>query len=75
LAQPEGPRIGFAVPRSLGGAVDRNRIRRRLREAVRLCLEGLNPQWAIVFHPRRRVKVAPFTEILDEVDRFFRSCK
>ncbi|MCZ7535592.1 MAG: ribonuclease P protein component [Acidimicrobiia bacterium] len=29
------PRIAFAVPRSVGGSVVRNRVRRRLREAVR----------------------------------------
>lgn len=30
------PRIGFTVTSKLGGAVRRNRIRRRLKEAVRL---------------------------------------
>lgn len=28
------PRFGFAVPRQVGGAVDRNAVKRRLREAV-----------------------------------------
>src|SRR5579872_5376637 len=31
-----GPKIGFTAPRGLGGSVVRNRIKRRLREAVRL---------------------------------------
>src|SRR5947209_18105334 len=30
-----GPRIGFTLPRALGGSVVRNRIKRRVREAVR----------------------------------------
>jgi ribonuclease P protein component len=32
---PEEPRVGFAVGRRIGGAVIRNRTRRRLREAIR----------------------------------------
>src|SRR5262245_33758668 len=34
------PRFGFTVTKKLGGAVIRNRIRRRLREAVRLAGDG-----------------------------------
>jgi ribonuclease P protein component len=30
------PRVGFTVSRKVGGAVERNRVRRRLREIVRL---------------------------------------
>ncbi|HEY3552009.1 MAG TPA: ribonuclease P protein component [Gaiellaceae bacterium] len=37
--EPAEPRIGFAVPRAAGGAVERNRIKRRLREVWRDRLE------------------------------------
>jgi ribonuclease P protein component len=39
--EPGVPRVGFSVGRKLGGAVIRNRIRRRLREAIRPLLERL----------------------------------
>jgi len=38
-----GARVGLTVSSKVGGAVTRNRIKRRLREAVRLELAGLPP--------------------------------
>jgi ribonuclease P protein component len=38
------PRLGFAVPKSVGNAVVRNRIKRQLREIVRVKLEGQPPK-------------------------------
>lgn len=35
------PRVGFTVTRKVGTAVERNRVRRRLREVVRLSAAGL----------------------------------
>ena len=69
-----GPRIGFTVPRALGKAVVRNRIKRRLREAVRLRLERLSPEWSIVINPRRKAMEAPFPELKREVERLFLRC-
>ncbi len=65
------PRVGFSVGRALGGAVERNRIRRRLREAVRLRLAQLAAPMDVVIHPRRSVLKAEFTELLNEVGRAF----
>jgi len=69
-----GPRIGFTTPRALGKAVARNRIRRRVREAVRLHLAQLSPEWSIVFNPRRKAMDAPFPELEREVERLFLRC-
>lgn len=68
-------RFGFTVPRALGKAVQRNRIRRRLREAVRTQLAAAPAHWAIVFNPRRSVLEAPFEDLRREVGRIFAQCK
>jgi ribonuclease P protein component len=70
----DGPHIGFTVPRAIGKAVVRNRIKRRFREAVRSCLGGLNPQWSIVINPRRKASEAPLPEIIREVSKLFARC-
>lgn len=73
-ASHDGPRIGFTAPRALGGAVVRNRIKRRVREAVRLRLDRLSPQWEIVFNPRRAAMDSPFNELTREVEKLFLRC-
>ncbi|MGO9095076.1 MAG: ribonuclease P protein component [Bryobacteraceae bacterium] len=74
-AETQGPRIGLTTPRALGKAVLRNRIRRRMREAVRRQLCQLEAQWEIVINPRRAVLKAPFPELFREVGRLFCRCK
>ena len=39
--EEDGPRLGLAVSRQLGGAVERNRLKRRLRAAFDELAEGL----------------------------------
>ena len=73
-AEAGGPRIGFTVPRAVGNAVARNRIRRRMREAVRLELERLNPEWSSVINPRRKTLEASTEAIRREVERLFQRC-
>ena len=72
--QPDGPKIGFTVPRAIGKAVVRNRIKRRVREAVRSALDRLSPQWSIVINPRRKAFDAPMPELRREVEKFFLRC-
>lgn len=41
--------MGFSTPRTLGGAVQRNRVRRRLRELLRERLAGrIGPGWDLL---------------------------
>ena len=68
-----GPRIGLTVPKALGKAVDRNRIKRRLREAVRAALPLLTAPVDVVLHPRRTVIDLDFTQLKREVATVFRS--
>jgi ribonuclease P protein component len=64
-------RVGFTVGRTLGGAVQRNRMKRRLREAVRISLPAGNIAVDVVINPKRSVLNAEFTGILSEVRRAF----
>jgi ribonuclease P protein component len=64
-------RVGFTVGRTLGGAVQRNRMKRRLREAVRVSLPAGNIAVDVVINPRKSVLDADFTSILNEVKRVF----
>jgi ribonuclease P protein component len=67
-----GPRVGFTVGKVLGGAVERNRIKRRMREAVRRSLSACQGPIDIVFNPRNSVLTLPFAELLSEVTRGMR---
>ena len=69
LAATGGPRVGFTAGKALGGAVERNRIRRRLREAVRRHLRELKAPAEIVFHPRKSALRADFFQLEAEVMR------
>ena len=62
-----GPRVGFTVGRVMGGAVLRNRIKRRLREAVRHNLERLTLAVDVVINPKKSALEMPFPELCDEV--------
>ena len=69
-----GARVGFTVGRVLGGAVERNRIKRRLREAVRLrrgaltgAVDGVGVD--VVINPKKSVLTLEFRVVLEEVGR------
>jgi ribonuclease P protein component len=69
----EGARVGLTVPKALGKAVDRNRIKRRMREAVRHNLGLLTAPLDVVLHPRRSVMEMEFAQLEREVGVIFRA--
>ena len=71
VSAPHGLRVGFTVGRALGGAVERNRMKRRLREAVRLAgsLPGVGAD--VVINPKKSLLKADFADVVNEVRRGF----
>ncbi len=66
-----GPRIGITVSRALGGAVARNRIKRRMREAIRLHLAAITTSMDVVFNPKKILATTEFAAVKEEVARAF----
>jgi ribonuclease P protein component len=66
-----GTRIGFTVGRALGGAVQRNRMKRRLREAVRLTRPTPGPNTDVVINPKKVLLTTSFDTVLNEVRQAF----
>jgi ribonuclease P protein component len=68
-----GPvRVGFTVSKKVGNAVERNRVRRRLREMVRQMPARMHPGHDYVLIGRRAALQAPFDRLIDEFERALR---
>lgn len=60
------PRVGFTVSKKVGNAVERNRVRRRLREIVRRMPERLQAGCDYVLVGRRAAMTLPFERLTDD---------
>jgi len=67
----EGLRVGFTVSKAMGGAVQRNRMKRLLREAVRM--NGLERSVAadVVINPKRSLLNAEFSDLQSQIGKAF----
>jgi ribonuclease P protein component len=66
-------RFGISIKKALGGAVVRNRIRRRIREILRRNSSEIPSGWDLVIHPRRSVATATFAPLAKELVSLLRS--
>jgi ribonuclease P protein component len=60
-------RFGMSAGRQLGNAVERNRIRRRVREILRLHRQEIATGWDIVIQPRRAAGREAFVSLEKEL--------
>jgi ribonuclease P protein component len=68
-----GPRIGLTVGKVLGKAVERNRIKRRLRECVRRHAGLLTYPVDVILHPRRSALLLEHAKLDGEIAQIFRT--
>lgn len=64
----EDPGIGFTVTKKTGNSPERNRIKRRLREAARACQAGFRPRHDYVLIGRREALSVPFSQMVADLN-------
>jgi ribonuclease P protein component len=68
----EETRFGLSTGRKLGGAVVRNRIRRRLREALRVMAPSFRPGWDVLIIARQPVIAANYQALTEALHSLLR---
>jgi ribonuclease P protein component len=66
------PRVAYAIGRGAGSAVDRNRMRRRLRAAVAACAHDLAAGGAYLFDAERAVLSLGYSDLCEAVSSLVR---
>jgi ribonuclease P protein component len=72
---PAGPRVGLTAGKVIGKAHERNRIKRRMKEALRRHLDLLPPACDLILHPRRAVLTIEFAKLEAEIVRILQQAK
>jgi ribonuclease P protein component len=72
---PTGPRVGLTAGKVMGKAHERNRLKRRMREALRRHVDLLPTGCDLILHPRRAVLTIEFAKLEAEVVRILQQAK
>ena len=62
-----GLRTGFAVSRKVGKSVTRNKVRRRMKEAVRLLLPEVRGNFSVIFVARPQILETVFSDLVRQI--------
>lgn len=73
--QLDESRFAFVASRRVGNAVQRNRIRRLMREAIRQHLDDIHPEWDCILIARPQILQANFAEVETAVLQLLRRAK
>jgi ribonuclease P protein component len=68
-------RCGFVVGKQFGKAHDRNRVKRRVREAVRLLYDHILPGYDLTFVIRQPAATASFAELQQSITELLQRAK
>jgi ribonuclease P protein component len=69
VPSPAAARVGLTVGKVIGKAHERNRIKRRMREALRRHVDLLPTGFDLILHPRRSVLAMEFSQLEAEIVR------
>ena len=74
-SSPAAARVGLTVGKVLGKAHERNRIKRRMREALRRHVDLLPQGFDLILHPRRNVLTMEFAQLEPEIVRILEQAR
>lgn len=75
VASPNGlafTRLGVAAGKTVGDAVERNRAKRRMREALRAIIPAISPGWDLIWIARPPLAQAEWTKVQQAVQLLLR---